>query len=692
MLEKQCTQPSHRAVAAMKENEPVVESTVEELLVTGTLCHKSGDFDRARKLYLEALEREPGCAEAYHLLGLLMVHVGQPQLGREMVETAISLGGESAVYLSSLGSAQYELNAVEEAVESFTRAQKLDRDNFEANFYLGLIHREQERYEDAGLCLAAAHRKAPENVEVAARLAECVYRLQAYDEAVRLCEKALQLDPGNPIANRVKANCLLLNRPSEALTIAEQLVARDPGNDENYALLGAIYAAMGRKREAVHNAKLALRINPDSVSNRNLLASILADSGKWEEALAQFDSVLSEEPTNLSALMAKAGLLERMGRAEEAFEHVRDLVVGQTKFDASAFVTYLHLARRVDRHDEALDLVERVRQMEGLPGVLVSRVLFDAAVLYEDRHQDAKAFEALTQANRLAPREYDRALWEERFGAAMETFDAPFFRETPQASKTSDRPIFIVGMPRSGTSLTEKVLASHHDVFGAGELGAMNELAGTLGNRLGDDRPYPRCAQGIDGSIANALAAEYLQHLKEIAPPEARFVVDKMPHNFLHLGLISVMFPEARIVHCRRDARDVALSCFYQNFSAAGLGYAFDLDSIAHFYAHYERLMRHWNNVLPMPVFDQEYETMVSDPEGSARRLVDYCGLEWSDAFLNFHRSTEHTRTASYDQVRKPVYQSSKARWRRYEKQMAPFIEALEGYRRDIEQRYPGAA
>jgi hypothetical protein len=230
-------------------------------------------------------------------------------------------------------------------------------------------------------------------------------------------------------------------------------------------------------------------------------------------------------------------------------------------------------------------------------------------------------------------------------------------------------------MMRSGTTLTEQILASHPQVHGAGELRLFGQITDVLAERLGPE-PYPECVGRLDVALARPLAEDHLGRLRDRGGV-ARRVVDKMPDNYLHLGLIATLLPKARIVHCVRDPIDTCLSCYFQNF--AGLfPFKHDLRHLGAYCREYQRLMQHWRQVLPVPVLELNYEALTAAPEAVSRRLVEFCGLEWDDRCLRFHETDRPVRTASMLQVRRPMYRSAVGRWKRYEKHLGPLIEALQ--------------
>jgi hypothetical protein len=228
-----------------------------------------------------------------------------------------------------------------------------------------------------------------------------------------------------------------------------------------------------------------------------------------------------------------------------------------------------------------------------------------------------------------------------------------------------------VGLPRSGTTLTEQILASHPHVFGAGELQDIPNIVQSLGRR------YPRAFMRLDERNLSALRRLYTTTIDSIAPAGIRYVTDKLPMNFIHLGLIAMLFPEARVIHCRRNPLDVGLSCFIEQFEMQN-DFSTDLMNFGRYYLQYRKLMRHWHGALPLPCYELEYEHLVQDQETETRKLIAFCGLEWNDACLRFTETTRTVKTPSRWQVRQPVYRSSVGRWMNYRKHMTPLIHLLE--------------
>jgi hypothetical protein len=309
-------------------------------------------------------------------------------------------------------------------------------------------------------------------------------------------------------------------------------------------------------------------------------------------------------------------------------------------------------------------------------------MLFAVARLRERAGDNAAAFEACRRANDLrreidkrAGIVYEPAGFAHRIDTVIATFTPEYFERVRGFGIDSETPVFVLGMMRSGTTLVEQILARHPRVFGAGELPDLPRLIGSLSARLQTPIAFPDCLRLLDQATARAVAAEYLQRLREMGSGADR-VVDKLPANYLWLGLIATFFPNARAIVCRRDPADTCVSCYFQDF-ASPHPYTSDLRHLGHFYRQYERLMAHWAKVLPIRVFEVRYEELTADPGPVSRTLVEYCGLPWDERCLRFDESKRVVRTASALQVRKPMYTSSVGRWKRYEAFLGPLLEEL---------------
>jgi hypothetical protein len=328
------------------------------------------------------------------------------------------------------------------------------------------------------------------------------------------------------------------------------------------------------------------------------------------------------------------------------------------------------MARYHGQEQRALALVEKQLQAPNQSAQDRARLHFTAAELLDAMGRYEDAFPHARRGNELARPAYDPAAHEHTFDAFINFFTRKQLGSLAHARDRCERPIFIVGMPRSGTSLVEQILASHPSVHGGGELETMTHVwEATLQALSAPPAHYPACLDRLTVDQADALGQMYLQALLGLNPTAAR-ITDKLPLNFLHLGLISLLLPGAKVIDCRRDPRDTCLSCYMTMFEV-GNDFKYDLNHTAHFYCQYQRLMSHWQEALDLPILEVSYEEIVTEPEGQTRRMLAFLGLPWDEGCLRFHENPRPVTTSSMQQVRRPLYQSSIGRWRHYARLVA---------------------
>jgi len=490
-----------------------------------------------------------------------------------------------------------------------------------------------------------------------------------FNAALELIGKALEIAPHHVAARLSWGNALLrAGRVAEAATAYESVLELAPELAEGHFNLGNALQLLGRLEEAVRAYHRALQLRPDYVRAYNNLGNTLRALGRWEEALETYDQAISRRTAGFeAALENKALLLKALGRRCEALQATQ-IALQLDPYSVSAWHIRAQL-RKFTAGDPEIDSME-VALAAREPQLCLedrARLRFALGKAWLDAGNAERAFEHLHAGNRLkrSTVSYDAQVTGRRMREIAAAFTPDLMARLAGAGDSTQVPVFIVGMPRSGTTLVEQILASHPQVHGAGELPLLRQLvANTAVNALEPRDLAP-------------LGRSYAQRLSALAPGRER-VVDKEPLNFLHCGLIHLMLPNARMVHCRRNALDTCLSCYTKPF-VGELGFAYDLRELGLYYRHYESLMAHWRSLLsPARFLEVDYETLVEDLEGEGRRLVDFCGLEWNEACLSFHQTRRHVSTASATQVREPLYRTSVGRWKSYARYLEPLMGALE--------------
>lgn len=459
-----------------------------------------------------------------------------------------------------------------------------------------------------------------------------------------------------------------------AEALCREALAARPDDPRAWGLLARALVDQGRADDGVAALRRQVALSPGDAGAHANLGRVLGDLERAPEAEAAYDRALALAPDLRPALVGKAAARSRQGDHEAAFKLLAPLLAAGVH-DLRAACTFSQAARSLKRAEAGLPYLERVLAEPGLSPQQRAGVDYERGHVLDALGRYADAFAAIARANAAfvpppGPDPYVEVM--ERVTAY---FDADRLAGLPRATVASDLPVYIVGMPRSGTSLVEQILASHPRVHGAGELGLIPAIATRLNAEAPDGRGYPERLGSLDPARLDGLARELLDHLRAMAPGKAR-VTDKMPHNFIHLGLLAMLVPGARVIHCLRDPVDTCLSCFFQDFNDPH-PYAADLARLGRHYRAYRDLMDHWARLAPLPMLTVRYEDLVADPEAGSREMVAFCGLEWDPRCLEFHRSRRPVPTASRFQVQRPVYGTSVARWRRYAPHLGPLLDAL---------------
>ncbi len=504
----------------------------------------------------------------------------------------------------------------------------------------GIAHQNASRLKEAEYHYQLVLRANPKNADALNLMGTLAIEADQHMIARDYFSKALALRPKEPVYLNNLANALLLKgEAADALPLFKKAVKHHPRYAEAVCNIGRAYRSLSRPDKARPYLEKALKLDPDFVRASAALAEMEVEIGNMEAAADRFREVLAADPANVQALSGIAS------------------------------------TKRFEPGDPELALIEK--QIAGTDKSVDHKVLLHHAAgkICNDLERYPDAMQHFIDAKALTRNLFHMELHRKTYAMTKQVFTPSFFAARSGYGDVSERPVFIVGMPRSGTTLTEQIIASHPAGNGAGELPDIRKIAAALKYGTPDPSDYAGMVAGIPATSIASLAQQYLKVLAARSKSALR-VSDKNPHNYEHLGLIALMFPKARIVHCVRDPMDTCVSCFMHPFTD-GHAYNTDLETLGAYYREYRGLMDHWRKALPLEILDLRYEDMITDQEGKTRELIAFLGLEWDDACLNYFDTERSVLTPSRWQVRQPIYSTSVERWRRYEAHLAPLKRGL---------------
>jgi tetratricopeptide (TPR) repeat protein len=538
----------------------------------------------------------------------------------------------------------------------------------EALNLLGVLLLQADRAGEAAQILERAAAAEPDNAETVYNMGLAQLQLGRLEDACLAFEKAVALQPDFAAAANNLGNVLRqMGRFGPAAEAYDQALESEPGRADIHTNLGFARMKLGDHQGALAAAGKALDLDPGDAEAHFTMGKVCLAAGRQEAAIDSFGRVIKLKPKDTRAHLELGTALLQLGRVDDARESYGEIL----KIDPA----HAHARFLIAKTRTFVDGDPEIETMEALLAQLPAgdekriHLGFALAKAWDDGGAADKAFAHLTESNRLkrAASNYQPAEQERFFEAITETFDAGVFAGAAEDGLQDASPIFVLGMPRSGTTLVEQILASHSQVFGAGEREDLTRLA--------EARGFPENAAGLAADELKELGGAYVGSLQSLAADADRFT-DKTPLNFLYIGLIRLCLPGAKIVHCIRNPMDNCLSCYRELFES-GQDYSYDLGELGRYYRAYHRLMEHWKAVLPDFVFDLSYEDLIADVETEVRKLLSFTGLAWEDACLDFHKTKRPVRTASSVQVRQPLYKTSVDRWKRYRQHLTSLIEAL---------------
>ena len=611
------------------------------------MCRQNGLLAEAEQVARRAVAMDPALIVGWNNLGIILQESGQFAESRTCLAYVVAQQPEWAEAHNNLANTLRRLNRFDLAEPHYRRAIELKPEYPEPHSNLAFLLSSQGRYDEAAREAQCALDLNPRFIEAYLNLAEIESARHKYDAALRVLDMLRAFAPQHPVALVAYAKLLRkLERDTEALAFARQAVAHAPANAEAHHMLATVLQALGATEEALSEFERAAAL-PGTVAEQALLgrAMVLVEAGRKDEALAAFDRALEAFPDSATIRAARA----------------------ETRTFEADDPDFAVLEAFVEQHDRGASQDQIAIQ-------------FALGKAYLDIDDNVRAFAHLDAGNRAkrASLAYDAQANTRWLQHIANVFTPELFDRLQDLGATSDVPVFIVGMPRSGTTLIEQILSAHRDVTGAGELSALRHVVEAGGGF--PDLLRALAAGPKDGAacVLHRLGRNYLDRTAPLARGSVR-LIDKMPGNFVFAGLIPLILPGARIIHTRRNPVDTCLSCYTKLFGG-DQPFAYDQTELGRFYRDYEQLMAHWRHLLPPERFiEVDYEAVVDDLEHEARRLIAFLDLPWDEACLHFHKDRRVVRTASASQVRQPIYSTSKDRWHAYAEHLGPLLDALGG-------------
>ena len=625
----------------MTSERPSLESAREHIA--------TGDHEGAEAILLAMINENPKDLEALQTTANLYLRTKRFDQAIPILKQLVAIvPGQSEIYFK-LGNACLATEDLKGSVQFFQQGLTIDTHNPQAFNNLGIALRRQVKLPEAESAFQSAIKIAPHLALPHRNLGE-ISRLRGdRRNALKHFENAVSADPNDAAAHND------LGMAAAALALADKAIAHfrkaielNGTYQEAENNLAILLSATGKSAEAVQTFKLIIKRDPEFITARINLGSILIERGSFGDAIEHLEAALQLKPNHALAL-----------------HHLGDLA----------------LADQYDFTDTQLSQMKQLVDSGRDGGENQIAICYTYARMLEKQKRFADAFKVYSKANSLnAQASQKKAIvfnpteHTKKIQRSIEFFDKAFFDQQRKHDLGSDSetPIFVLGMPRSGTTLIEQIISTHPEASGAGELAAIEAVSLQISVLADSTNPYPECLLGISQKAVQSLSTQYLEKLGENRIPSRR-IVDKTWYNFYFLGLIATLFPKARVIHCLRDPRDIALSCFFSNFNS--IHWSWKIEDIISYYNAYCTMMDHWAETLPLNVLPVHYEALVKEQEGISRSIIDFCGLKWNDECLSFYRNQRSVQTASRVQVRKPIYNKSVGRWKSFESELVKIPE-----------------
>jgi tetratricopeptide (TPR) repeat protein len=644
----------------------IAPKNLDGMINLGISLAKQKKYKESSDTWKEASEEHTKDIRVWSNWSNMLRELGTLGKAKLVADSAIKLVPENPEALNNLGCILKEMGQVQEAIDAFRQATNITPKYYEAHYNMALSYADLGQYNESAIAARYAVDFKPDYADGYNALSSALLEIGEFQQAHFAAQRAVQLEPDKAESYMNLADVLYLsNRCDDGHAALKEALKRDPDQSRSYYKLASIYERLEESQNAIEAIDKAIELAPEVPIYYARKAALLHVANEVDQSLVVIEKAIELAPNFILSYITKAEALIAVNRTDEA----KKVIAHAMEIDPESslpYFTYSNLTTFESEDDKIFQIMLGMQEKADKMGLSFSSSLnFAIANAYEKMKLDDKAFTYYQEANKkrrlTLPYHVEQA--PEAFAAIKKEYSKEHLASMEGKGCESKSPIFIVGMPRSGTTLTEQIISSHPDVYGAGELPDVSRAR----------RPF--------GTLTQENAKEMGELYVELSRArqkggDFKHVSDKMPGNYNNIGLITSILPNAKIIHCCRNPMDTALSNFKQNFMS-GQYWSYDLDEMADEFLRYQDMMAYWHEVLPGRVLDINYEDTVTDLETQARKMIDFIGLEWNDACLAPHKKKRAVLTASKMQVTQPVYKTSVEKWKRFEKQLQPLVRKL---------------
>jgi len=650
----------------------ITPADTNKILQQVDILLQQGQTKEAAKICKKTLKKIPDEPALLNVMGYLDSLLGKSSDAEKHLERATQIAPNNANYHYNLGKIFLLNSKQDKAIASFNAALAINPNFSKSYFSIAKILEQRNQLTEAIDYYNQSLRCNPHQAEAHYNLSTIYRTLHQLKDAYQHCCEAINLRPNYALAyDRLGTILSESNRLHESLKYHKQALRYDPGLAEAHYNLSVALKELDQLTEALDHCREAINLQPGYALAYSLLGFIYAEQYDWQSAIKYQHSAIELQPDEALFYEKLAIIYMNQGDLINARKYFQQAIDRQP--DSARAIYSLAMISTHDVDDPAIATMQKLyNQTETNPE---NRILleFGLGKAYDDAGEYDLAFNYYLQGNQHYRTKINYNL-EKHFAFVkdlMELLDTDLLSQSEMYGSNDSTPIFIIGMPRSGTTLIEQILSMHSDVTAAGEKKFLPYLYVQELDAENTEERRKKCSK----QLFETIGKKYIKKLRQFLPT-TKHITDKMPHNFLYVGLIALALPKAKIIHCQRNPVDTCLSCFTKLFEL-GHYYSYDLQELGNYYSSYQEIMAHWHKLLPGKILDVQYENIINDLEPEAKRLINYCDLPWNNSCLEFYRSDRPVKTASLNQVNKPIYRNSMQRWKHYERHLEPLLAIL---------------